>query len=120
MLVNENLPRQAVERLRESGHDVVWMRDGRTGSSDDEVLRRAQSEGRVLVTMDKDLAALAFRHANPADCGIVLFRIPAEDPKQLAHAVATAMARDQPWRGHLVTVEADRIRIRALPRTRSR
>ena len=43
LLVNENLPRQAVEHLRECGHDGASMRDGRIGTSDDEFVRRAQS-----------------------------------------------------------------------------
>ncbi|HZM00197.1 MAG TPA: DUF5615 family PIN-like protein [Planctomycetota bacterium] len=65
LLVNENLPRQAIERLRERGHDVVWVRESGTRLSDREILRRAQSERRALVTMDKDIAAFAFRLTRP-------------------------------------------------------
>lgn len=120
LLLNENLPRQAVELLRARGHDVNWARDSGPGLGDSAILSRAQSEGRVLVTMDKDFAALAFRHALRADSGIVLIRIPAADPQRLARSLVAAMARPMSWQGHLVTVEPDRIRIRPLPRTSSR
>ena len=116
LLVNENLPRLAVERLRETGHDVAWVRDHRPGLSDAEVLRRAQTEERVLVAMDKDFAALAFRHRLPAASGVVLVRVPGRDPVQLARIVAQAMSGSRTMQGHLVTVEPDRIRSRALPR----
>jgi len=116
LLVNENLPRLAVQRLRETGHDVAWVREQGPGLSDVEVLKRAQAEERVLVTMDKDFAALAFRHRLPAASGIVLLRLPAKDPTQLANIVVKVMSGSRPVQDHLVTVEPDRIRIRALPR----
>ena len=116
LLVNENLPRLAVQRLRETGHDVAWIREHGQGLSDREVLERAQAEERVLVTMDKDFAALAFRHRLPATSGIVLVRVPAQDPTQLASIVVKAMSGSLPMQDRFVTVEHDRIRIRALPR----
>ena len=116
LLVNENLPRLAVEGLRATGHDVAWVREHCSGLSDVEVLQRAQTEERVLVTMDKDFAALAFRHRLPAASGVVLVRVPAQDPTQLAKIVVRAMSDSRLMQGHLVTGEPDRIRIRALPR----
>lgn len=53
ILANENFPADAVTALHEAGHDVVWMRTAAPGSSDQAVLRHAQSEERVLITFDK-------------------------------------------------------------------
>jgi hypothetical protein len=47
-LANENFPGEAVEALRQEGHDVAWVRIDAPAASDQEVLRRAQTEARVL------------------------------------------------------------------------
>ena len=74
-LANENFPLDAVETLRQNGHDVVWIRVESPGISDPEVLSRAQAENRILLTFDKDFGELAFRSKLPASVGIILFRI---------------------------------------------
>ena len=86
ILANENFPEDAVVALRKAGHDVAWIRTEAPGSSDREVLRRAQTEGRVLITFDKDFGELAFRAELPASSGIVLFRISAPSSSHIARA----------------------------------
>jgi predicted nuclease of predicted toxin-antitoxin system len=51
-LANENFPGDAIEELRSSGHDVVWIRSAAPGSADAEVLAWAMREERVLLTFD--------------------------------------------------------------------
>jgi Domain of unknown function (DUF5615) len=43
-----------VARLRGEGHDVAYIPEASAGIGDDEVLARANAEGRVLLTEDKD------------------------------------------------------------------
>jgi predicted nuclease of predicted toxin-antitoxin system len=57
LLANENFPGAAVEALRSRGHDVAWVRTDAPGSSDREVLHRAVSEARILITFDKDFGS---------------------------------------------------------------
>ena len=59
-LANENFPLDAVEALRQDGHDVPWIRTESPGISDPEVLSHAQAENRILLTFDKDFDELAF------------------------------------------------------------
>jgi predicted nuclease of predicted toxin-antitoxin system len=54
-LANENFPLDAVEALRNVGHEVAWVRADAPGSSDPKVLQRAVTEARVLLTQDKDI-----------------------------------------------------------------
>jgi predicted nuclease of predicted toxin-antitoxin system len=61
ILANETFPGEAVDALRDRGHDVAWVRTDTPGSTDIEVLARAQAEGRLLVTLDKDFGELAAR-----------------------------------------------------------
>jgi predicted nuclease of predicted toxin-antitoxin system len=81
-LANENFPLDAVEALRHQGHDVVWIRTGSPGIADPEVLDRAQTKDRILLTFDKDFGELAFRTKLPAISGIILFRITAPSARQ--------------------------------------
>lgn len=115
LLANENFPRSAVEALRASGHDVVWARTDMTGATDAEVLARAQADGRVLLSFDKDFGELAFRSGLPATCGVVLFRFAPVSPEFVAERVVRILAGTMPWVGHFAIVEETRIRLRPIP-----
>jgi predicted nuclease of predicted toxin-antitoxin system len=115
LLANENFPLDAVEALRQAGHQVAWVRTDAPGSTDPEVLARAMAERRVLLTFDKDIGELAYRAGLPAGCGVVLFRLPAASLAALAAAVLTAIAARDDWAGHFSVVEPGRVRMRPLP-----
>ncbi|GAB4580906.1 MAG: hypothetical protein Fur0022_36500 [Anaerolineales bacterium] len=114
-LANENFPLDAVRALRALGHDVVWIRTDAPGSSDPQVLDRAQRESRILLTFDKDFGELAFRARLPAEGGIILFRISAPSSAHVAHVVAEVIASREDWAGHFSVVDDWRIRMRHLP-----
>ena len=115
LLANENFPGDAIDALRQDGHDVVWIRTDAPGSSDPQVLAQAQAEDRILLTFDKDFGELAFRARLPATSGIILFRIAAPSADHVAKvAVATLKSRSD-WAGHFSVVEAHRLRMTVLP-----
>ena len=114
-LANENFPLDAVEALRNDGHDVVWIRTDAPGSKDPDILQRAVSENRVLLTFDKDFGDLASQFGLPATCGIVLFRLQASSSAALATMVAAAIRSRSDWAGKFSVVEPGRIRVRSLP-----
>lgn len=118
LLANENFPAEAVAALRQRGHDVAWVRDDAPGSSDRQVLARAQAEGRILLTFDKDFGELAFYAGLPAACGVILLRIAAPSAAYVARVVAAALESRSDWAGHFSVVEDDRIRMTPLPRAR--
>ena len=60
IIANENVGGPVVETLRERGHNVVWVKETMRGARDEEVLARAQSDRRLVVTLDKDFGELAF------------------------------------------------------------
>jgi predicted nuclease of predicted toxin-antitoxin system len=114
-LANQNFPLDAVEAVRKIGHDVAWIRTEAPGSKDRDILSRAVSERRILLTFDKDFGDLAFQFGLPANCGIVLFRLQASSSTALASLVATALQSRTDWAGRFSVVEAGRIRMRPLP-----
>ena len=77
---------EVVARLRSEGHDVAYVPGTLAGIRDDEVLTRANAEGRVLLTEDKDFGDLAFFFGSRSS-GIVLLR---------AHGVGVE-AKASPW-----------------------
>jgi predicted nuclease of predicted toxin-antitoxin system len=115
ILADENFPGDAVTALRERGHDVAWVRSDAPGSSDAQVMARAQVEGRVLITFDKDFGELIFRVGLLASSGIVLFRISALSPAYVARVAVAALESRADWAGHFAVVEDDRIRMTPLP-----
>src|SRR5438552_13036973 len=48
----------AAQVLRQAGHDVIWAGDWPSDPGDEEILRRAAAESRVLATIDKDFGEL--------------------------------------------------------------
>lgn len=116
LLANENFPLDAVEALRADGHDVAWIREDARESSDEQVLARAQQEGRILVTFDKDFGELAFRSKLPATGGVILFRITASSSRRIAQVAVQALASRTDWAGHFSVIEDQRIRMTPLPR----
>ena len=115
LLADENVPGVFVATLREAGHDVAWVRTDAPGSADREILSRAQDEGRIILTFDKDFGDLAFRFGLPSGSGIVLFRLPPPATEHEATLLATILASRDDWAGHFAVVERGRIRIRPLP-----
>lgn len=114
-LANENFPGQAVTALRDSGHDVAWVRTDEPGSPDTEVLARAVRENRILLTFDKDFGELAWRSRLPASCGIVLFRLPMPPASNVGGVIASIVTARRDWSAHFSVVEPGRIRMRPLP-----
>ena len=114
-LANENLPLDVVEAVRKIGHDVAWIRTDAPGSKDRDILKRAVSEQRILLTFDKDFGDLAFQFGLSASCGIVLFRLQASSSTALATMVATALQSRTDWAGQFSVIEPGRIRMRPLP-----
>jgi predicted nuclease of predicted toxin-antitoxin system len=103
ILANENLPGGVIASLRLNGHDVVWIREDLPGSSDIQVLERAQTENRILITFDKDFGELAFRSGLPANCGIILFRISTPSSEHIADVVVAALNQRDDWAGPLLS-----------------
>jgi len=44
ILANENVPGPVVTGLRDTGHDVIWVKEAMVGAADRDVLARAERE----------------------------------------------------------------------------
>jgi len=113
-LADENLPHAAVEALRTAGHDVSWVRTEAPGATDEAIIEWARRYDRVLLTIDKDYGELVLKRGMAASSGVVLFRLPAVRPADLARRVVDALAARSDWAGHFSVVEDERVRMRPL------
>lgn len=116
LLVDENIPYDAVTALRDKGHDVVWIREVARGSADKEVLARAEKEKRILITFDKDFGELAYHSYLPLSCGIILFRIPMRSSSIISKFIVRILESRSDWAGNFAVIEETRIRMRNLPK----
>ena len=115
LLADENFPGAAVKAIRSRGHDLVWIREDAPGISDPAVLTRAITEGRLLITFDKDFGELVFRLGMTVPCGIILFRIPTTSPSAIAQTAVTVLESRTDWSGHFSVVDETRIRMTPFP-----
>ena len=74
LFANENLFEPIISYLRKTGHDVLSVREGFPGISDDEVYKRACKEKLVIITMDKDFSRI-FRFPPEKCTGIIVVKI---------------------------------------------
>jgi predicted nuclease of predicted toxin-antitoxin system len=101
----------AAEPLRLSGHDVVWSGDWDEDPGDEEILTRARTEGRILVTLDKDFGELAILKGQ-RHCGIL--RVAGFSARQLAGVIGHVLSLHgaELQSGAVVTAQLGRLRIR--------
>lgn len=60
--------------LRAQGHDVFSIYEEARGADDDEVIRRAHAEDRILITNDRDFGEKIYREGRPHR-GVVFMRL---------------------------------------------
>ena len=73
-LADEGVDGQIVSRLREDGHDVLYVAENIAGTTDEEILELANRDERILMTRDKDFGELVYREKR-AHSGIILNRL---------------------------------------------
>jgi len=103
-----------VASLREDGHDVSYVLEGKAGLSDDEVLLEAYNEGRILLTEDKDFGELVYRLKKPSR-GIILIRIDVKQRHMKWLRLKKLMENyEERLPGHFVVIDTQKFRFRSL------
>ena len=115
LLANENVPGDAILALRAMGHDVEWIRESARGVRDEQVLSRALTQQRLLITFDKDFGELVFRRGRSASVGVVLFRISMRSPTHVAERVLAVLESRDDWSGFFSVADDTRLRMVPLP-----
>jgi predicted nuclease of predicted toxin-antitoxin system len=103
--------------LRDQGHDVTHLRDdGLQRAEDSDVLEKARTEDRTLLTLDLDFGYLMAISGQSLP-SIIIFRLGNESAKvvtqRLTDTLGVCIADLE--QGAIVTVSEDKIRVRHLP-----
>lgn len=97
--------------MQELGHDAVWAGDWDADPGDDEILRRATSERRILVTLDKDFGELVIVRGHSHSGIIRLVNFPAKQQASACALILDLHAKELEG-GAIVTAEPGRLRVR--------
>jgi predicted nuclease of predicted toxin-antitoxin system len=110
-LADESCDFAVVKSLRALGHDVLAVSEFQQRSVDSELMELAYTDGRILLTEDKDFGWLAFA-AHLDNAGVILIRFPASARKSLAASIAHLVAQHGPkLAGSFIVVQPGSVRI---------
>jgi predicted nuclease of predicted toxin-antitoxin system len=112
LLADENFPRPIVGSLRKRNHDVVWARTDCPGLRDRALLERAEGDGRIVLTLDKDFWQIALQRTIPLKrSGVILFRVFPATAENLSPLVDSTLSAGKSWIGHVSIVTKDGIEM---------
>lgn len=114
-LADENVPGESVQEARRTGIDLAWIQEIAPAVDDETVLAISLSEGRVLVTFDKDFGSLAFHQGKRATAGIILLRPRLRSPRYLARFLVAILEKPIDWHGRFAVARETSIRSVPLP-----
>ena len=117
-MVDESTGQAVAEFLRGEGHDVLVVVESLPQANDDDILQRAVTEGRIVVTNDKDFGDLVFR-SGLSHTGVVLLRLKNDGAANRVAAVRAVLERHaDALSNHFIVATETHIRIReASPKT---
>jgi predicted nuclease of predicted toxin-antitoxin system len=93
---------------------VKWIAEQAPGVTDQDVLRIAQEDQRVLLTFDRDFGEAVFRCGESIP-GIVLLRLRAANSAELSECFQRAWERiTDRVRGQFVVINNNQVRLRRL------
>jgi predicted nuclease of predicted toxin-antitoxin system len=117
LLLDMGLGQSTAEYLRGQGHDVTHLREeGLQRLPDEEIIKKARREGRVILTHDLDFGRLIALSQSRLP-SVVTLRLDDMRPTQVNHYLTETLARfgEELETGALVSVNEQAIRARFLP-----
>ena len=117
--IDENLPIDVADLLRQNGHDALTIWDQNiVGSPDRMIAEICQREHRCLITLDKDFADI--RTYPPENfAGIIILRVRQQDKPTILEWMKKLLVLipHHPIKQHLWIVEKRRVRIKGITTT---
>ena len=116
LVIDMNMSPDWVDRLRVAGHDVLhWSSVGAADAADDEILHWARERDRTILTSDLDFGTL-LAMSGAQKPSVVQLRLGTTLSGRVGDLVERILRQTEAdlAAGALVTIEADRLRLRPL------
>lgn len=114
-LVDESTGVKISQYLSQLGHDSFCVTEKFLGVSDEEVLRKAGKEKRIVITNDKDFSALIFYY-RMKNQGVILLRLKDDSIKNKIRVIGGLLSEyHDKIQGNFVIISDDKVRLRKLP-----
>jgi predicted nuclease of predicted toxin-antitoxin system len=95
-VADEGIDKQIVERLRQDGHEILYVAEMEPSISDEEVLNRANEKGALLITTDKEFGEMVFHQNLLTIGGVILLRLLGLSPGQKSEIVSKVIESRSP------------------------
>jgi predicted nuclease of predicted toxin-antitoxin system len=112
--VDENLPIEIAQLLREAGHDVYSVHEqGLVGAKDRVLAEVCQSENRAMVTLDTHFADIR-TYPPEKYSGLIVLRLARQDKPHVLEVMSRALKllSSETLEGKLWIVDERRVRVR--------
>ena len=112
-IADEGVEKAIVVALREA-FDVLYVAEEMRKAADTDILHKAEKEGRLVLTLDKDFGELVYRFQQQ-HAGVVLCRVqslPIEEA--VAFVVDTIKQYGDSLQGAFTVIQPNNVRIRKL------
>ncbi len=103
-LVDENIPMELIEELKNSGYDILRVDNFKKGLKDQNVLELAFKERRILITFDKDFGELAVKQKKKVT-GVILLRIKPQSIQFLKERILLLFKQIRELEGKFIVLE---------------
>ncbi len=114
LVADESCDFAVVSAVRSAGHDVISIAERMPGAEDEQVIKLAATERRLLLTEDKDFGQLVFAAAK-GNSGVILIRYPSTARSTLTDEVVKLLAeRTESLYSRFVVMEPGRVRVTQL------
>ena len=122
LLADVNLDADIVGGLRAEGHDVEWLAENPSARTldDPSVMERADRQGQIIITKDKDFPRYVFVEKRPTH-GVILLRVGMvrmSMPRQVERSLSAMRAYLTRAPGHFTTIYPEQIDHEVLPERR--
>jgi len=110
-LADVNMEKPLVDYLSGQGYDIKWVPDYNCEMADEDLLKLANEEKRILITNDKDFGELIFLQRR-LSYGTILFRVKGQNSKEKVKLMKKVlMGHRDAILNHYIVITKAKIRI---------
>jgi len=110
-IADVNIEKRIVDYLHDNGYDIKWVPDYNCKISDEDLIRTARREKRVLITNDKDFGEITFLQRK-VSTGIILVRVKGQNVQDKVKIIKKLLQKHEDRiLNHFVVLSKDKMRF---------